>query len=101
MTVTNRPTGQKRNCSILKENVNVSRQYVTEGKNRISRLNNEVTVEQLRVSTTPKNVRTPTLDQLEEWMKENPIPYINNDKFSQEGIFDYWTSCLLLSWKTA
>jgi hypothetical protein len=30
------------------------------------------------------------LDQLEEWMKENPIPYISNDKFSQEGIFDYW-----------
>jgi hypothetical protein len=30
------------------------------------------------------------LDQLEEWMKENPIPYISNDKFSQEVIFDYW-----------
>ena len=30
------------------------------------------------------------LDQLEEWMKEKPIPYISNDKFSQEGIFDYW-----------
>jgi hypothetical protein len=24
-------------------------------------------------------------------MKEKPIPYISNDKFSQEGIFDYWT----------
>jgi hypothetical protein len=23
-------------------------------------------------------------------MKEKPIPYISNDKFSQEGIFDYW-----------
>ena len=29
-------------------------------------------------------------DQLEEWMKKKPIPYISNDKFSQEGIFDYW-----------
>ena len=33
---------------------------------------------------------TQTLDQLEEWMKEKPFPYISNDKFSQEGIFDYW-----------
>ena len=31
---------------------------------------------------------------LEEWMKEKPIPYISNDKFSQEGIFDYWAGCL-------
>jgi hypothetical protein len=28
-------------------------------------------------------------DQLEEWMKKKPIPYISNDKFSQEDIFDY------------
>ena len=23
-------------------------------------------------------------------MKENPIPYMSNDKFSQEDIFKYW-----------
>ena len=27
-------------------------------------------------------------------MKEKPIPYISNDKFSQEGIFDYWAGRL-------
>ncbi len=27
-------------------------------------------------------------------MKEKPIPYISNDKFSQEGIFDYWSGRL-------
>ena len=27
-------------------------------------------------------------------MKEKPIPYIFNDKFSQEGIFDYWAGRL-------
>jgi hypothetical protein len=27
-------------------------------------------------------------------MKENQIPYISNDKFSQEGIFDYWAGRL-------
>jgi hypothetical protein len=27
-------------------------------------------------------------------MKEYPIPYISNDKFSQEVIFQYWTGCL-------
>ncbi len=31
------------------------------------------------------------LDQLEEWMKEN---HISNDKFSQEGIFQYWVGSL-------
>ena len=34
-------------------------------------------------------------DQLEEWMKKKPIPYISNDKFSQEGIFDYWDSSMV------
>ena len=52
-------------------------------------LNNEATTEQLRASTAPRYVKPQALDQLEEWMKENPIPYITNDKFSQEGIFDY------------
>ncbi len=36
-----------------------------------------------------------SLDQLEEWMKEKPIPYITNDKFSQEDIFDYWAGSLI------
>ena len=27
-------------------------------------------------------------------MKEKPIPYISNDKFSQEGIFHYWAGRL-------
>ncbi len=57
-------------------------------------LNNEVTTEQLRVSTTPRYVKPQVLDQLEELMKEKPIPYISNDKFSQEDIFQYWTGSL-------
>jgi hypothetical protein len=28
-------------------------------------------------------------------MKEKPIPYISNDKFSQEVIFDYWDSSMV------
>jgi hypothetical protein len=27
-------------------------------------------------------------------MKQKPIHYISNDKFSQEGIFQYWSGCL-------
>jgi hypothetical protein len=34
------------------------------------------------------------IDQLEEWIQEKPIPYISNDKFSQEVIFQYWTGRL-------
>ena len=52
-------------------------------------LGNETSVEELRVSTTPRYVKPKTLDQLEEWMKAKPIPYISNDKFSQDGIFQY------------
>ncbi len=48
-------------------------------------LSYETTTEELRASTTPRYVKTQALDQLQEWMKENPIPYISNDKFSQEG----------------
>ncbi len=54
------------------------------------RLVNETRSEEVRVSY----VNTKTLDQLEEWMKEKPILYISNDKFSQEDIFQYWTGCL-------
>jgi hypothetical protein len=43
-------------------------------------------VEEVRVSY----VNQKTLDQLEEWMQEKPIPYISNDKFSQGDIFQYW-----------
>ena len=58
------------------------------------RLSNEATAEQLRASTAPRYVKPQALDQLEEWMKEKPIPYISNDKFSQEGIFHYWSGRL-------
>ena len=72
-----------------------------EGSGKVSRVDedsfetemrpaNETSAQEVRVSyVNPK-----TLDQLEEWMKEKPIPYISNDKFSEEGIFDYWTGCL-------
>jgi len=54
------------------------------------RLAKETSTEEVRVSyVNPK-----TLDQLEEWMKEKPIPYISNDKFSQEDIFQYWSGRL-------
>ena len=45
---------------------------------------------QVRVSTVQRYGKSQTLDQLEEWMREKPIPYISNDKFSQEDIFHYW-----------
>ena len=54
------------------------------------RLVNETSTEEVRVSC----VNPKTLDQLEEWMKEKPIPYISNDKFSQEVIFHYWAGRL-------
>ncbi len=57
------------------------------------RLANETITEQHRVSTSPTYVKPKALDQLEEWMKEEPIPYLSNDKFSQEGIFQ-WAGCL-------
>jgi hypothetical protein len=53
-------------------------------------LDNETSAEELRVSTTPRYVKPQALDQLEKWIKEKPIPYFSNDKFSQEGIFHYW-----------
>ncbi len=55
------------------------------------RLANETSAEEVRVSyVNPK-----ALDQLEEWMQGKPIPYISHDKFSQEGIFQYWAERLL------
>ena len=58
------------------------------------RLANETSAEQHRVSTAPRYAKPKALDQLEEWMKEKPIPYMSNDKFSQEGIFQYWAGRL-------
>ena len=56
----------------------------------VMRLVNETSTQEVRVSyVNPK-----ALDQLEEWMKEKPVPYISNDKFSQEGIFQYWSGRL-------
>ena len=49
---------------------------------------------QVRVSTVRRYDNPQALDQLEEWMKEKPVPYISNDKFSQEDIFRNWTGCL-------
>ncbi len=49
---------------------------------------------QVRGSTVQRYGKPQTLDQLEEWMKEEPIPYISNDKFSQEDIFHYWAGRL-------
>ncbi len=57
-------------------------------------LTNETNTEELKVSTSPRYVKPKVLDQLEEWMKENPIPYISNDKFSQEDIFHHWSGRL-------
>jgi hypothetical protein len=57
-------------------------------------LANETSAEQHRVSTAPRYVKPKALDQLEEWMKEKPIPYMSNDKFSQEDIFQYWAGRL-------
>ena len=34
------------------------------------------------------------VDQLGGWLLEKPIPYISNDNFSQEDIFDYWNGQL-------
>ena len=36
----------------------------------------------LRYESQVRDSTAQTLDQLEEWIKENPIPYISNDKFS-------------------
>ena len=49
---------------------------------------------QVRASTVQRYDKTQTLDQLEEWMNVKPIPYISYDKFSQEGIVDYWVGRL-------
>ena len=53
------------------------------------RLDNESDKTTIRVSPSQTQV-----DQLEGWLLEKPIPYISNDNFSQEGIFDYWNGKL-------
>ena len=49
---------------------------------------------QVRVSTVQTSVNPQVLDELEEWIKEKPVPYTSNDKFSQEDIFHYWAGSL-------
>ncbi len=53
------------------------------------RLANESVKTAVRVSPSQAQV-----DQVEGWLLEKPIPYISNDNFSQEGIFDYWNGHL-------
>ena len=53
------------------------------------RLANESDKTAVRASPSQTQV-----DQLEEWLLEKPIPYISNDNFSQDGIFDYWNGKL-------
>ena len=85
MTVTNRPTVKK---------------FVKFGE--VSRVDEDPFEKQMclsyesqaRASTVRRYGKPQALDQLEEWMKEKPIPYISNDKFSQEDIFDYWAGRL-------
>ena len=46
------------------------------------RLSNETTTEQLRDSTAQRYVKTQSLDQLEEWMKEKPILSVSKASFT-------------------
>jgi hypothetical protein len=34
------------------------------------------------------------LDELEEWIREKPVPYTSNDMFSHQDIFHYWVGSL-------
>jgi hypothetical protein len=34
------------------------------------------------------------VDHLQGWFLEKPIPYISNDNFRQEGIFEHWNDQL-------
>jgi hypothetical protein len=43
------------------------------------------------VRTSPSQTQ---VDQVEGWLLEKPIPYISNDNFNQEGIFDDWNGKL-------
>ena len=49
-------------------------------------LTNESHEVQVRPSRSGGYVKSP-VDQFEEWILENPIPYISNDNFSQKDIF--------------
>ena len=53
------------------------------------RLANESDKTAVRASPSQAQV-----DQLEGWLLEKPIPYISNDNFRQEDIFDYWNDHL-------
>jgi hypothetical protein len=41
-----------------------------------------------KTATVRPSLSQAQVDQLEGWLLEKPIPYISNDNFSQEGIFD-------------
>ena len=53
------------------------------------RLTNESDKTTVRVSPSQAQV-----DQFEGWFLEKQIPYISNDNFIQEDIFDYWNDNL-------
>jgi hypothetical protein len=53
------------------------------------RLANESDKTAVRASPSQAQV-----DHLEGWLLEKPIPYISNDNFRQEGIFDHWNGKL-------
>jgi hypothetical protein len=59
------------------------------------RLVNESDKTTVRVSPFQAQV-----DQLEGRLLEKPIPYISNDNFSQEDIFDYWNGKLSIETQT-
>jgi hypothetical protein len=40
------------------------------------------------VRDSPSQSQVDQLEGLEGWLLQKPIPYISNDNFSQEGIFD-------------
>jgi len=68
-------------------------------------LTNKAREAQVRVSPSKRCVKLHQVDHLEEWQKENPIPYISNDNFRQKDICDscqggtlMWTERTLLSW---
>jgi ABC-type uncharacterized transport system YnjBCD substrate-binding protein len=54
---------------------------------------------EVRASTSQTYGKPQVLDQLQEWIKKNPNPYISNDNFSQEGIFHGWASARARSYQ--
>jgi hypothetical protein len=62
-------------CEVI---LNLVKQMQTWGDTRIKKIVQVLaSAEQHRVFTSPRYVKPKTLDQLEEWMKEKPIPYMS------------------------